>query len=336
MVEFYERPLAKPIPLTTFSKTESIDIPRDRFIQEIILRLVGTYDSTTAPTMIAEAGYSIIRQLRLIANGNDVLRAISGFNLHALNWFDLHGTVLENVLPNGASKADEPWSFALIMPFKINPLDPFDVGALLPAMDFSSLRLYCDWGAVSDLASANVPTDIEGKTNLYLSLREAFITEEEAIALWGRDWEGLIKNYITEVVKTIDATYGEFQFQHDLPTGMILRRTLLKVIVNSLRVNTGVTKYKISQESPVKRDLLEREWYRSQIQDKAEYRVGSHWTDALAVAQAITIDGISIMDYEKLPCIDATGLKKGDIKFKANTGAPTGTSNVTFLTEEFI
>lgn len=337
MVEFYERPLSKTVLLTGFEdETNSIEIPRDRFIQDIILRFVGTYDTTTAPTLKEDQPFSLINQLRLVANGNDVLRAISGINLHFLNWFDLHGTVLESVgIQATGSLADEAFSFALRLPFMINPLDPFDVGALLPAMDFSSLELYVDWAGAEELGDGtNPPTDLKGA--LQVSLREAFITQEEAGKLWGKNWEGLIKNYITEVVKTVDAKYGEFKFEQDLPTGMILRRTMLKVLDNTLRDNDLVPKYKISQESPVKRDLLEREWFRSQIQDKGEYRTGGVWTNGAGVASAITIDGVTIMDFEHLPCIDATGLKKGDVKFKANTETPTATANVSFITEEFI
>jgi len=327
MVEFYERPLIKTISIAE-GRTQHIDIPKDRFIQEIILRLRGTVDTgAAAPVLHEDNPFSIIRQIRVVANGNDILRAISGANLAYLNWFDFHGTLGERVrTPTATGQADVAFSCSLTLPFKLDPRNVFDVGALLPAIHFSTLDLFVDWGVVADLATNT--SDLKGEMSV--NLREAELTEGEAAELWGDDWAGLVKQYLTETVKTVDAAYNEFKFEVDLPTGMILRRSMIRATLNAVRSDNLIPKFKVSQESPVKRDLLERLWHESQLQDRNEYRVSA------PLEGDRTVRGMTILDYEKLPAIDATQLKKGDIKFKANTIAPTGTTNVTLITEEVI
>jgi len=315
MVVFYPRLLEEVIPFAA-GATRSISIPRDRFIQKIELRL--TITGTTAATVSAHEDnpMSLVRGIRLVANGNDVKLAASMTDLHYVDQYE-YGTAPERFIQTatGLPAGSDLGRAAVVADVgSIEPKNPFDISSLLPAHTFSSLELFVDWGTSADLGTGYTVAD----ARITVTLREADLTPEEL-----REVEPMLKLYETFIEKTIDAAYPYYGFIVDLPTGNQLFRTVLTAVRAGIRSDTQITAFKVTQESPVKAELLTDGWYESQARDKLQYGIET------------VVRGICIIDYEKeIGGLDLRGLKAGDVKFRASTIAPSGTTKARLLNLE--
>lgn len=299
----------------TLNTTGSIDLPRDRYIRQLDIRLVVNHtNAATAPTWIRNAPLGIMKELRLVANGNDNRVVIKPTDQYDINTFDFQGvpprlTQYSTVSSTGDSIAE------FSIPFAFEPLNPTDLAEVLEALEFSSLKLYVDFGAASDIASANAPTIVS--VSCQATLREVDLTSADLRSIGTH----LIFKRTYEQ-QTISAAASDMTFVKDIPVGAIIRRIPMFVVNNSLLSNALVTYYKVTQESPISREVLPKTaWEASRAQDQREY----------TVPNASMPDGFTIMDFEANPLNLKPPIKQGDIKFKATNIAPTGTAYIKWL-----
>lgn len=320
MVDFSQRTLEERVPYAANS-TKSIKIPRDRFIQKIMLRLKLVGDTgTVTPAEDAAAG-AVIKAIRLVANGNDTKFYVSLPDLHYENWYE-YGTRPDSYINTTNNQTDVEINRAQAdICFMIDRTNPYELPAMLPAHQLSSLELFIDWGTASDLGTGYTidASNAAGVSELEVSLRECDLTSADI-----RQVSPFMAIKESAIEKTIDAAYSDYTFAVDLPVGGMLRKTALTAIRAGVRSDTQVPKYMVKQESPIRREILQATWEASQRQDKVEYGIES------------VLAGHTILDYGTIGRggLDLRALKEGDVKFKCNTIAPSGTTKIRLVNQE--
>jgi hypothetical protein len=309
---FTERTLDEKIPFEA-NTTKSIKIPRDRFIQKVKLRLNLTGDTAGAVTAAEDSPMSIVRAIRLVANGNDT-RIYEGMSdMYYVDKYE-YGTPADRYINTTINQSNLEIGRAFsTMDFVIDVKNTFELPAMLPAHQFSSLDLFIDWGAAADLGTGY--TVDSGFIEVHL--REAQLSADEIrkVGTWLTIKESAIE-------KNIDTSNTDYTFAIDLPVGSMMRRTVITAYRAGVRSDTEIPKYKITQESPIKQEIFQTGWEISQAVDKIEYQLES------------IISGMTIMDYESLGGLDLRRLKEGDVKLKANTLAPSGATKIRLLNQE--
>jgi len=174
-----------------------------------------------------------------------------------------------------------------------------------------------------DASNIDSNLSINGGT-VTTTVREAYMTEQEAAELFGEEHERLQKVYELEITKAISATHSNFTFKMDLDTGLIIQKLGIFAIDGTGALSDSViSRYRIKQDSPVDIILEDISWYQSRMLDKRAYDMENYPS------------GVTIWDAEfSLGGLDTRGLKAGDVKFKANTAVSSG--SVVLYHREFI
>ncbi len=316
-----------------------IEIPQDRWIKKIGLILEGQYDTgASAPVLNADNPMSIIGDVSVEVAGK-AARVVNFAKLHYLNIFDYFGKVPTRYRTvTTASQSDQKFAAFAAFDFCTKPSfpnnHPSTIDALLPAHKVSSVNLKVNTNAVTDLAS-NTTLD---SCTLYPYLELITMEKEVEEKLFGKDLENLLFIAQSQTEKTLTAASG-FKYEVDLPTGNILRRTMIEAIDNGARSNTIISDF--MTKIPALDIEDEWSWTAAQEDDRLGLGLGNQ-TGLGEIEVSTTTDlirtlkGIVMNDYEDLGMLDLRGLSKGAAKFKANVGTPTGTSKVVMLHEELL
>jgi len=340
MVRFERRTLfAKQIDVdANLGKTVPVQIPRDKFIRNIILRLSGELRMQHA-TAIDFQGHednpmTLIKNVKLIKNGGDTLRSVAMSRMYYMDCLE-YGTPPERTkLPDVSSGTDVTNSFVAVanLDFQINPRDKDEsylmdeegniLCAMLPAHTYSSLDLEVEIGTAVDLeardsAASGVTLTVQNAT-LDITLVEAFfedadpeLTEDEVVELVNQEIE--VTNIQTEDERQIEPTMD-----------CLIRRYAMFTYGGSplTRDNDVISRYKIKQSSPVSWTERDVDWKAGQAEDKAEYGV-----ESLESGYPI-LKGLHVCDFDNnrtlQGALDAVGLKSGDLKIVCKTTAGTG------------
>lgn len=131
-------------------------INRGMILREIVLQLSGTFTDATNTAALVLRGdeWGPVREIRVVINGNDVIRIFSGNDLWWLNYF-LYGTRPQTsaAVGDGAAAAAATFSSTLTIPFwmpgTVRPMD-----TALDTSRLSDIRVEVTWGAITDLSAA--------------------------------------------------------------------------------------------------------------------------------------------------------------------------------------
>ena len=313
---------------------DSMALPRDRFVRELNLRFTGTLTNghaTEARNVSVEEVLKALGQIRVVANGNDTLRSVNAYRKYVQQQYMRGVRPYNDASSPYDSSNPQTWAVAAAsgtktfivdvpIDFALQPHNPFDLSACLPAQNASSLNLAVDFSAPTTaditISSAEVETH----------MKEVFMGAREADKLYGSDLGKLVKMYETEIgPKTIDAAYSELGFAVDITTGAVIQNLGIFTEAGSspyAASNDRVTKFQMKQESPVIIDLDTATWNQAQETDKLEHQV------------ELIESGFVLYDAEiRAGGLDTRGLKTGDIKLKANTAS---TGRVTILQRHYL
>ena len=285
----------------TTNTTNTIKLPRDYYIQKILLHFELTYtNGATAPTFVEDAPFTLINRLRLELAGykNVTLVDVTPKSYVSLVTLDSQIAPYSDTLGTTAS-TQYTVDFSIPIDFRINKDDDYDTSAVIPSFAFSSVELKIDVGTASDLASANAPTiDSLKVTPMLVEL----VTDEEF---------STFEYYLVSRNVSISAT-GTQRF--DLETGKILRRLLLLTKDSSgNRSNSIINDYAVLVgETPIR---AKTKFKASRFQDRLEYGINPD-------------TGVTILDFanynDVMNSLDLTNAKEGDVKLEcdvASTGS---------------
>lgn len=189
-------------------------LSRGMIYREIYLKLTMGLTAAVGNAITnanTEAGdeWAIIDEIRIIANGSDVLRRFSGEELRWLNFFMFHVPPRVPLAPGVAADSTLSIESALIIPFwSPNAIRPIDTA--LDSRRLSSLEIEVTWSSgVSAITSA---TSASFGTNPSL--------EVYSLESFGVDGE-FAQTHLFRIQETSVAVQDQFQI--DIPVGAVYR-----------------------------------------------------------------------------------------------------------------
>lgn len=265
-------------------------------------------------TQVATGILNWHKAIRVVASGNDTLKDVNGYRLWAINKYE-HGTQLPfDTIGGSDSGATKNAYFELH--FALNPNNPFDSSALLPAHLLSTLDLFIDFGALTDMGSTFTLTS----GTVEITVCEAYLTAQEEQSVK----QNLVKLYEVEnnyssIPSAIASDYSQYI---DIQTGIRILKIGIFTQTSSAYSDGVIGKYEIRQMSPTNTQLFHSEWYASKQEDKIAY----HLTTNVATGYYEgTETGLTIYDpLFKMQYLDTTGLKQGDIRLRFTTLVASG------------
>jgi hypothetical protein len=322
----------------TADATERINLPLDRYISKIDLRmLLDDYDTGTGGSVAEDGILNIIDQVRLEVNA-DTPRNVDPTR----HWYK-HPLTLgaQPEFKDVTATEDTGKSAQFVNPlfFRLNPHNPYDHRTPLPARYVDSADLVIEFNSASELGSDHTINSGE----LQLHLEELLLSRQEEAQLYGAtgpdvlhasEGSSLIQMREIEKTKTIDASHDPHLFKVDLPTGGVLRRSFLYAIDNGARDDAIVPKFELEQSTPRDVTYASRTWEHAQQRDKQQYQVDS------PIEGDRYLDGLVVLDYnDYVPPnggnpFDLRGRRPSEVQWAAETNSPTGTSEIRLLTEQ--
>lgn len=309
------------------SPSKRLAIPRNRFIQRLLLYLKVTGNTAASVTPGEDNILALLKGIRVVRGGDTVV-SIAGKDLAYSNCFDkgrfptcyLITTVSQTGVTIG--EAD------LSIDFMIDPQNDGDFHGLLPAHMLPSLDLFIDWGDSSDLGTGYTVTAAVMK----VTLKEVSLDARD-LAQVGSLWA--VKLSATE--KVIDAAYNNYLFPLDLPTGKLIQKAFIFAYNNSVRSDSIIADpgFKLYDADT---EFVRLPWLDSQhalcTWAYIPTNPGSFPAAGIPVPGRIT--GFTSLGIERLSPLglDATRYKAGDLRAGFVTGTPTATAKIRLLTKE--
>lgn len=200
-----------------------IDLPRNHLYKGLTIDVAGTATSTAgASANKFENPFSLIRRLRVIRNGSEVLQSLDGGSLARLATFN-YGTVPTNTPVTAiASTADAPFSFNLPIDFASLLLQRDSV-SLLRAVGTSSLQLEITWGGNIDVNGGALTYTFENAAGT--------VSTNPSIQVYGIEIMDIGGDYGDKILTLFDTTPAAITSDYpiDLPLGPFYRRIAIKV-----------------------------------------------------------------------------------------------------------
>lgn len=359
---------AEQVNLVTYTdKTVSIDLPRDKFIRRIELRQHGDLNLADEIMIgVPSPVPSLIKKIRLIRDGSETLISADPSYLMAMDYVEHGGAPASSIPATVLGVASQKWYSNLSLDFMVNPMNSgevflYDEGTgqvftvMLPAMDYSSLKLEIDVDTVAANSMAGlydvVPTTQAGGTAvLDITLEEVFMEQGDPV---------ITRNNVYEL-RTIQNELGLLASNdaqpYELTTGVLMRRLgLFQNDVSATGLNPArplagidsgelIERFKLKQTSPISWTLRDEHFGSMQAQDIREYNVKTMERNHVAMKTAgsdpiiMPMDtdigimrGFTVMDFDDgrnlVGSLDLTGMKSGDIKLFLKTTATVAASS---------
>ncbi len=300
----------------TASSTKSLAIPRNRFIQSI--KIVMKITGDTAGTVVVNEDYAaaLASKVRLVANGSDHLVNLKMADLWRLNKYRYSAAPKNDLISTVSQSGVLLGTCVVTLDFRMDPKNPLDMRALLPAHMFSNLSLFVDWGASASLGTGYTVTSVSTKVMLKEFTLDA--AEINALGSLARITETAIEG------DALSAAHSDYTYKTDtIPVGKIIRSIGVVAIDNSIRDADIITAFKL-HDGRSSKDVMTQDFDHSQAQDAEEYQLGDSALET----------GFTIIDLEGLGFLDTVSAKVGDIALKCKTGSPTSTAGVRLLITE--
>jgi len=202
--------------------TRSLALERVGIITDLELRLKFQYDVSTSNTPTQDQLARIVKGLAVKdGQGRTWWCCGDGRQLHWLNYLQFGGQVRMDTLETGDDTdyiAEALWHIH----FGVNPKNPFDPSAGIPAAELGQLALEITWGAATDFAASGVSIDSG----------TVYVTPSTILA--GPQYSAVRKNMLLPNVRweryDIASALGNLGVTRELPAGTLLRKTLVMVV----------------------------------------------------------------------------------------------------------
>ncbi|AEA46692.1 hypothetical protein [Archaeoglobus veneficus] len=286
----------------------TIKLPRDRFIRDVLLYFtIKIANAGAADVAVTEDQIlNLIKRIRVVAGGDVTFLEVNGYRKFLMNYLEFNTKPYVNIPSSIPAGGDATFEIELPLIFATNPVNEYDVSAVIPAHLTSSLNVYIDFGN---------PADIDA--NLSLASGQVDVTIKEVYtnkAEHDKILNNLQRVIELEVEKTVDEIKSNYTFKVDLDVGNLIQKIGIFTYDGTGNLsNSIISAYKIRQNSPIDVDLEKITWKQSRAEDKRAY-----------VLESIP-DGMTIWDAQyRMGVLDTRGLKSGDVTFNANTLVSSG------------
>lgn len=290
----------------------SMDLPRRYLYQNLELVLegsivVGVADGTAIPDL---APASLIKNIKITANGKDVIKNISGQNLHLVDYFKY------NTQPHLTAPAVGVGTHAFKAVLMIDFAEIFNkiaIDTMFNSSGLATLQLEITWGTYADLVTPDTTTTLAWGTTPYIRVN--------SIEAFGGLDKPLLLNTEYVIQKQVTATADKFQI--DLAVGNFYRYLLLKATDAGVRENDIINNIKLQsgQEVFVNLNDIDLHYY-----NKAKYN--------LETMPA----GVYIIDLSRYgsmqDLLNASGMS--DLKLELDVTVGTGDTFVDVVCAEYI
>ena len=358
-------------------KTVSITLPRDKFIRRIELRQHGDIDIAAAETQaVPAAAPSVIDRIRLIRDGSETLISADPSYLMVMDYVEHGGAPNAKIPSTEVNQTSQTWHSNLSLDFMVNPMNSNEVflydestgqvfTVMLPAMDYSSLKLEIDVDSSLSATAAAGLYDVDGSqavagftAELDITLEEVFMEQGDPVITRNNVYE--LRTIQNE--KSLEASADALPYE--ITTGVLMRRMALFQYDDSgyglpKRPNQEdvdkelVERFKLKQTSPISWTILDEHFGAMTAQDMREYNVdtmekmnvgeGATTADQIVVKDDRDVGifkGFTVMDFDNgrnlVGAMDFTGMKSGDIKLFMKTTAEATTSDKIYVIEHYM
>ena len=193
----------------------SVDIPRDRLIKAIVLRIKGQVDTSSTPASAVEDNpVSLIKSIQVIGDGSQVLYSLSGIDAYYLTQFKYGVVPTITAVPDAVAGARE-LSALIVIPFEaIGGRVPAD--SYLDSTVFKSLQLKLTFGTLADLHDATISETSGEDITVEVMVEETTVPEPNFLSKW----------YTLQ--RTISASNANFDI--DFPLGNFFKTIMIRAM----------------------------------------------------------------------------------------------------------
>ena len=351
-------------PLT--GTTQKITLPRDKFIRRIIIRQHGQLDIDAVGSAVPSIAPNLIDHIRLIRDGSETVVSVDPSYLMVMDYLE-HGGQVNHRIPHKTTGDAQAWESTLILDFMVDPNNPNEVflydkasgqvfTVMLPAMDYSSLRLELDFDsglsntALDGLYDTSPDTISDATAYVDITLEEVFLERGDPT---------ITRNNVYEL-RTIETQHklgtSLTDDPYELTTGVLMRR--LALFQNDASGGVGrparpaqnaelIDRFKLKQTSPISWTILDEDFGSLQAQDLQEYNVRTLELRSIAAGNVVEEDrdtgvalGFTVLDFDSgrdlVGALDLTGMKSGDIKLLMRTTAQATSSDYLYVVEHYM
>ncbi len=293
------------------SSSVKVNLPRDGLITEMTFHVALTLSA--AAVIQPDGPYRIIESFKIEGDGGRSFFGMSGEQMGRLwnlvNKYDYPGAafVNEDGLNSGTATMHIFWVFHP----GSNPRDPFDMSAVIPAQDLSTLT--AEWQTTANSVCDDTAT-ISSATG-YIDICKVTGVPTP---------KGIMTPLSSGLKLPHDANYSDYQKKIDVPTGAYLRRIVMLVqdatATRPVRSDTKVTG--VSLELPkASTTILKQRWQATQLAGQLYAGGGAvqdfHTADTFTT-RTVVHAGCAVIDLRPydhpLFGLNLTNMQTGDVK----------------------
>ena len=305
----------------TLGTPETILLPRNYNIRNIVLRLKGTIDTatgTSAMTQLRQGAACILSNLRVRRDGKDTLFAMDGKALWELNKLIYGKAPITTLVSATATSTAQALNVTLTIPFENNGgLKLFDT--LLSTRNLSSLDLLVDTQSVQNIVSGgNGTIAVNTAFTLEVNVNEEILDQGQNFIF------GDIRHYLAQKVSVAGAS-SNFQIK-PLPVGNSYKGLLIIAEDAGVPTDSLITNVKVKSGTEI---FVDRPYQGLQDEEAVKRNITSISSGVLYVD--LMPDGSLNQALDLSP---QSGRQTAEIELV--TAAPSGTAYVYVYVLEYI
>jgi len=313
----------RPVGTVAFDEntTKTLAIPRINAIRWLDMRffIESVENNTADPTEIQDTILNIIKKVRLVIDGDANKVNVDARKLFFLEKLEKGTEPYSNKDDDHTQNTTKTWEVHLRLDFASNRLNDHDLSALLPARLFAKLDLEIDWGALTDMYSANTSgvSITDANSDCEIEVKEVIDTDNKVAFAKGQVGNGFLDLRETVSSANVSATHTNFDDdagEHDIKPApvQILKHLILTKDSSGIRADDTISDLLLIDTRGQGKEFIKSDWIMLNRHMKQEFGIES--LDA----------GIVLLDYpDKFGAPLENFDVEGAIKFK--NIAPTGT-----------
>lgn len=213
----------------------TLDIPRGFLMRNLLCRLSGTLTVGGAnyTTIAAEAPYTLIQRVEVIADGRDTIKSLTGAQLFALTAAYFGG--LPPFTPPGVAVGAQPFSAFFVIPFA-SPLARSPIDTLFDTRRYEQVQLRVTFGVGNGAAGVDTDFgDAAGATTSAVANCAIDVVVDQT-AEPSKELFSIYRQSFIEQILTASTT----DFDFNIPVGNTIRSLMIRSTVGDRLTAAGL------------------------------------------------------------------------------------------------